>query len=203
MAARKTHNFLPTVFQTDTNKKFLSATVDQLVSEPDFVNLYGYIGRKFAPTFKSGDSYIAEPNISRQNYQLEPSVVIKDSKKNITFFATYLDLLDKIKHYGGDVNNHSRLFEQEYYSFDPRISYDKLVNFSQYYWLPNGPNPVAVNTSGIDLNITYVVTRDAANGRYVFTNNGVVDNSIILARGGTYNFVVNQPGVPFWIQSED
>ena len=202
MAARKTHNFLPTVFQTDTNKKFLSATVDQLVSEPDFVNLYGYIGRKFAPTFKSADSYVTEPNTSRQNYQLEPSVVIKDSRKNITFFATYLDLLDKIKHYGGDVNNHSRLFEQEYYSFDPRISYDKLVNFSQYYWLPNGPNPVAVNTSGIDLNITYVVTRDAANGRYVFTNNGVVDNSIILARGGTYNFVVNQPGVPFWIQSE-
>ena len=93
MAARKTHNFLPTVFQTDTNKKFLSATVDQLVSEPDFVNVYGYIGRKFAPTYKSGDSYVTEPNASRQNYQLEPSVVIKDTQKNITFFATYLDHL--------------------------------------------------------------------------------------------------------------
>ena len=53
-------------------------------------------------------------------------------------------------------------------------------------------------------NLTYNVTRDSANGRYVFTeaDTGVVDNSIILARGGTYNFVVDQPGFPFWIQTE-
>jgi hypothetical protein len=47
-----------------------------------------------------------------------------------------------------------------------------------------------------------VVTRDAANGRYIFKSNGVVDNSIILARGGSYTFTVDQPGVPFWIQTE-
>ena len=200
---RKTLKFLPSVFQTDTNQKFLSATMDQLVSEPNLTNLYGYIGRTFAPTYKTGDSYIIEPTADRQDYQLEPSLVIKNQDQSIKFFASYRDLLNQIKYYGGYTNNQSRLWEQEYYSFDPLISYDKFVNFSQYYWLPNGPDAVAVNTSGLPLTSTYTVTRDASNSRYIFTDeNGAVDYSIILARGGTYKFIVNQPGIPFWIQSE-
>ena len=202
MAERKTYNFLPTTFRSDTNQKFLSATMDQLVSDPDFMTLYGYIGRRFAPTYKSTDSYVLESTADRQNYQLEPSIVIKNTQQNTTFFATYVDLLDKISYYGGIVTDHSRLFEQEYYTFDPKISFDKFVNFSQYYWLPDGPDPVEVSTNGLDLDITYTVTRDSANGRYIFKNNGVVDNSIILARGGVYRFVVDQPGYPFWIQTE-
>ena len=202
MAARRTLNLLPIIFQTDTNSKFLSATMDQLVSEPNLTNLYGYIGRKFAPTYKSGDSYVTEHTADRQNYQLEPSVVIKNKQGDVTFFASYIDFLNKLKYYGGYVNNQSRLFTSDYYSFDPLISYDKFVNFSQYYWLPDGPDPVEVDTSGVELQTTYSVTRDVATGTYIFKNNGVIDNSIILARGGSYSFVVNQPGVPFWIQSE-
>jgi hypothetical protein len=202
MASRKTQTFLPQIFQTDTNKKFLSATMDQLVSEPDLQTLYGYIGRKFAPTYNSTDSYVIESTVDRQNYQLEPSIVIKDDQNNITFFATYLDLLAKIRYYGGITTDQSRLFEQEYYTFDPLISFDKFVNFSQYYWLPNGPDPVEVSTSGVDLTVTYTVERDAPNNRYIFKNNGVVDNSIILARGGVYEFIVDQPGYPLWIQTE-
>lgn len=80
MAARKSINLLPGVFQSDANKKFLSATVDQLISEPALKNLYGYIGRKFAPTFVNGDSYITEDSTDRQNYQLEPSTIIKDDQ---------------------------------------------------------------------------------------------------------------------------
>ena len=34
------------------------------------------------------------------------------------------------------VNNHNRLFSQEYYSWCPPIDLDKLVNFRQYVWLP-------------------------------------------------------------------
>ena len=200
---RKTRNFLPSVFQTDTNEKFLSATMDQLISEPILTTLYGYIGRKFAPTYKSGDSYLSESSADRQNYQLEPSIVVRGTQANsIDFFSTYIDYVNKLKYYGAYTDNHSRLFDAEYYSFDPMISFDKFVNFSQYYWLPDGPNPVTVDTTGIELNVTYNVTRDVATGSYIFTNNGVVDNSPTLPRGGVYKFVVDQPGNPFWIQTE-
>jgi len=202
MAARKSLNLLPGVFQTDTNQKFLSATVDQLISEPQLTKINGYIGRKFAPTYKAGDSYVVESSAVRQDYQLEPSLVIKNDIGQINFFASYDDFLNKIKYYGGFVDNQSRLFEQEYYSFDPGISYDAFVNFSQYYWLPDGPDAVTVTATGIDLVKNFRVVRNVANDRYDFYDNNVVNNNITVARGGTYTFTVDQPGSPFWIQTE-
>ena len=79
MANRKTLDFLPKTFQTETNEKFLNATLDQLISDVEFVKLNGFIGRKFAPTYNSNDSYILETDQNRKNYQLEPSVVVRDS----------------------------------------------------------------------------------------------------------------------------
>jgi hypothetical protein len=167
MASRKSSNLLPGVFQTDTNQKFLSATVDQLISEPNLKRINGYIGRKFAPTFKSGDSYIIEDSIDRQNYQLEPSVLVRNEQSDITFFATYIDFLNKVRYYGGFIDNHSRLFENEQYTFDPGISFDKFVNFSQYYWLPNGPSAVEVNTSGVELVKDFTITRNLDTGKII------------------------------------
>ena len=201
MAARKSINLLPGVFRSDANEKFLSATVDQLISEPALKNLYGYIGRKFAPTFVAGDSYISESSDNRQNYQLEPATIIKDKQGNTTFFASYIDFLDKIKYYGGLVNDHNRLFSSEYYSFDPKISFDKFINFGQYYWLPNGPSTVEVNTSGVELIKTFTVTRNDNANTYDYSVGTNKNNTLILARGGTYTFTVNQ-STRFWIQSE-
>jgi hypothetical protein len=79
MAATRTLNFLPEIFRTDTNKKFLAATVDQLISEPNFKKINGYIGRRVTPTFKPSDSYITETSRARQNYQLEPCAGVKDT----------------------------------------------------------------------------------------------------------------------------
>jgi hypothetical protein len=201
MAARKSINLLPNVFRTDVNDKFLSATLDQLISEPSLTNLYGYIGRKFAPTFVNGDSYITEASADRQNYQLEPATIITDTDDNTTFFASYIDFLDKIRYYGGFTDDHSRLFAGEYYSYDPRISYDKFVNFGQYYWIPNGPPAVQVNISGVELVKTFLITRNDNQNIYDYSVGGIKNNTLILARGGTYTFTVNQ-SAGFWIQSE-
>ena len=135
MAQIKTSNFLPDVFRTDANKKFLNATLDQLVTQPDLRNINGYVGRKFAPTFKSTDNYVPEPTALRQNYQLEPSVLVDDPITGENkFFASYIDLLNQVKYYGGLTNNQTRLFTGESYSYDGLFDFDKFVNFNQYYW---------------------------------------------------------------------
>jgi len=203
MAAIKTINFLPEVFRTNTNQKFLNATLDQLVTPPDLRKVNAYIGRKFAPTFKSTDNYQPEPTTLRQNYQLEPSVVVKDKTTgDINFFSSYVDLINQLKHDGAYTENQNRLFKSETYSFDGLFDFDKFVNFNQYYWLPTGPDPVQVFGSGVEAQATYTVTRDPSTGSYHFTGSGDAPNPILrLARGGTYKFIVNQPGYPFWIQS--
>jgi len=203
MAIRKSIDFLPGVFQTDVNKKFLSATVDQLISEPNLRKVDGYIGRTFAPTYKINDSYVTEIDTDRQNYQLEASIVVRDTTDKITFFSSYTDLLNKISYYGGPIDDHSRLFESEYYSYDPMINLDKFVNFGQYYWLEDGPDAVDVNTSGVEIEETYTVTRNLVTNKYNFvSSNGVITSAPTFARGGQYTFIVDQPGIPFWIQTE-
>lgn len=205
----KTLDFLPLIFQTTANRKFLNATLDQLVSQPDFKSVNGYIGRKFAPTFKITDNYILEPTTERQNYQLEPSVVSLDSNSKTQFFSTYTDLLQQISYYGGFTNNHSRLFSQASYTFDGQFDFDKFVNFSEYYWVTDGPestntfNTVNVFPSAVDFYQAYTVNRNVPLNSYNFSGyNNTPNPEIILARGGTYQFSVNQPGFKFWIQSD-
>ena len=203
MAQIQTVNFLPEAYRTPANQKFLNATLDQLVTQPDLRTINGYIGRKFAPTFKNTDNYQPESTLLRQNYQLEPSIVVTDPiTKNIDFFSSYIDLINQISHDGGFVDNHSRLFANESYSFDGLIDLDKFVNFAQYYWLADGPDVVAVFGAQAPTQETFTVPRNPSNGSYMFSTAGGVENPIIyLAYGGTYTFVVDQPGYPFWIQA--
>lgn len=202
MAARRTFNFLPSVFQTDTNRKFLSATLDQLVSEPEFTRLNGFVGRKYAPTYKSGDSYISEINNTRQNYQLEPSVVIKNSSDQIEFYSTYTDLLDKISYYGGKTDNHNRLFSSEYYTFSGLFDHDKFVNYQQYYWLPNGPIPVLINSEIVNANDTFTVSKDVDDNCFRVDSLTGENPEIVVARGGTYKFKTADATSRLYIQTE-
>lgn len=203
MAAIRSIDFLPEVFRTDANKKFLGATLDQLIQEPDFRKVSGFVGRTLAPSRRAGDNYVEEPTTARQNYQLEASTIVKNSTGDIEFLSTYTDLVDQIQFNGGLVNDHSRLFASEYYNFTSPIDYDKFVNFNRYYWLPNGPDAVQVFAGTVDLVADYTVTSNSTKGGYVIAGKGVGANpELVLARGGTYTFNINQAGNSFWIQTE-
>ena len=89
------------------------------------------------------------------------------------------------------------MFASEYYTYNPQVSFDKLVNFGQYYWLPNGPDYLDVSATGVELLKTYNVKRDATTGKFVFTDNGTEVSTVVLPRGGTYKFVIDSPGYPF------
>ena len=203
MPITKTINFLPAVFQSDSNKRFLNATLDQLMTEPNLVPINGYVGRKFAPGFSGINTYIKEPDALRADYQLEPSIVVKNKVTGeVDFHTTYPEVLQKIDFYGGNISNQDNLWESDFYSYNPRINADAFINFSQYYWLPNGPESVNVFAGEADLTRTFNVY--AENGLQVYNISGyntAPNPDIVLARGGNYTFNVNQPGKPFWIQT--
>ena len=231
MAYRKSLDFLPSIFQTKSNEKLLRATMDQLISEPEVRQLNGYIGRKFNPALTPSDSYIFEEFVDRQNYQLEPSSLYTDDNKNIKFVSSYVDLIRRIEDLGGIVDNPSRLFSADQYSYSGLFDFDKFVNYSSYYWLPNGPDEVSVfatdipvdqdievispsiytvvdgrfDTDGIDSQGFDVsgndISRLSKTG-YTFDTTGNLVNPVIrVARGGTYRFNVNQFGHGFFIQT--
>ena len=202
MALVNTINFLPKTFRTVTNQRFLGATLDQLVTDPVNVSVNGYIGRTFAPTYKLSDNYVSEPSKNRSVYQLEPSVVVKNENNEIELTSTYQDLLQAIETNNGFINNQQRLFASEYYNFDGHFDYDKFVNYNNYYWMPNGPDTVSVTAGQTPYQATYTVTRNTTVGGYTFSGIGPYPNvQLTLARGGTYTFLLDQPGYKFWIQS--
>ncbi len=195
---------LPKYFRTNANKKFLQATVDQLIQPGTVKKINGYVGRKNSKSTTGDDIFIKASDESRQNYQLEPGLIIKDTLDNTTFFKDYLDYINQLGVFGANTSNHARLNSQEFYSWDPHIDWDKFVNFQQYYWLPYGPDVIKI--SGLQENITSTykveIKAELDNNTYVFFPNGLTENpSIRLYRGQTYRFEINSPGNPFSIKT--
>jgi hypothetical protein len=191
MARVRTVEFLPEIFQTSTNKQFLAATLDQLVQEPAFTKIQGFVGRSVGPGVNPNDEYIKETTDIRSNYQLEPGVVLKKyNTSNVKDVITYPGITDAIGIAGGLTDNSDRLYTSDYYTWDPFVDLDKFSNFSQYYWLPAGPDSVDVYAGQLPMTDTFDVTRE--NGVYTF--GGLPGNNPVvrLVRGGSYNFNVAQ-----------
>lgn len=187
-----TVDFLPEIFQTPVNKQFLSATLDQLVQEPQFKTTQGYIGRHVGPGVNANDPYVIEPTVARTDYQLEPGVVQVDpaNSHRVVDIITYPGITDALNVQGAVTTNPQALYTSDYYTWDPFVDLDKFVNYAQYFWLPHGPDPVTVTSGGVPSTDNFTVTR--ANGYYTFS--GVAGNNpnLTLVRGGNYNFNVAQ-----------
>jgi hypothetical protein len=192
MAAKiRSVDFLPEIFQTPVNTQFLTATLDQLIQEPKYKQTQGYIGQKVGPGVMPEDGYVIEPTATRNNYQLEPGVVsIDPTTLKISDAITYPGIINALNTQGGITNQADRLFESEYYSWDPFVDFDKYNNYSQYYWLPNGPDLVTVAPTSIPTEQTFTVTRN--NGSYTFTDYAGTNPALTLVCNGRYKFVVAQ-----------
>ena len=191
MATVKTVDFLPEIFQTDANRQFLAATLDQLVQEPRFKKTQGFIGRRVGPGVNPNDRYVVEIDSTRTNYQLEPGVISLQPDTDVIRDAiTYPGLNDAITFQGGQGTRPDRLYQSEYYTWDPFVDFDTFVNFSQYFWLPDGPDAVDIRATGIPISADFEVTRD--NGVYTFSGISGENPIIDLVRGGNYTFSVAQ-----------
>jgi hypothetical protein len=206
MAIRRTVDLLPEIFRTETNRQFLSATLDQLIQEPNLKRTQGFVGRRVGPGVNPVDNYVVEPTAVRSDYQLEPGVTfLKTNTTTVEDVITYPGFIDTLALQNGNVERQDRLWQSDYYAWDPLCDLDKFVNYSQYYWLPGGPDSVNVGVSNVLISNSFDVTRTDLS--YAFSGVPGTNPTITLARGGNYTFNVNQvapdsaPGYNFWIQS--
>jgi hypothetical protein len=191
MSTVRSVDFLPEIFQTDANRQFLAATLDQLIQEPQFEKTEGFIGRRTGPGVNPRDRYVIEPTAARNDYQLEPAVVSIDPDTNrVQDAITYAGINDTVSFNGGLGSRPDRLYTSDYYTWDPFIDFDKFVNFSQYFWVPEGPDTVNVSATEIPVQANYPVTRQ--DGVYRFGGIAGENPVIELIRGGNYTFQISQ-----------
>ena len=206
---RRTVQHLPAFYRTDANQRFLASTMDPLVQKGSLERLDGFIGRQDAYTRKINDRYLPATSRDRYAYQLEPAVTYTrrdttsvNPEDQIEFTATYDDYINQIRYLGGKVNNHDRLNKETVYSWNPAIDLDKLVNYREYYWIPEGPGSIEIDSVGPAAVAEYTVTNNSQSA-YEFRHRENVNNPILtLYRGNTYRFDVNAKGHPFWIMTE-
>ncbi len=196
---RKSQDHLPRYFRTPYNTKFLSSTLDQLIQPGVAEKLNGYLGRKVSKAFIPTDNYIGGVTNDRENYQFEPAAVIKDDLGNVTYYKDYNDYINTVGNLGGSTVNHSRLNAQEEYAWNPHVDWDKLTNYREYYWLPNGPSLLTVVGQTKEIVSTYTVGlgENVDNVTYVFSPDGLTNNPTIkLYRGQKYRFEIDTPNHP-------
>ena len=146
---KKFVNKLPTILQTDTQKEFFSATVDQLFSPAEVEQAQGFIGRRTSDVFKPReDNYLQEPTKLRAAYQLEPIAYAVNTALEDTNEVFYEDFLNYLEYKGGDTSNHDRLFADTFYSFAPPIDVDKYLNYQNYLWLEDGGPIIFIQYAG-------------------------------------------------------
>ena len=171
---RRTVQHLPAFYRTDTNQRFLSSVLDPLVQKGSLERLDGFIGRQDSYTRAVSDRYIGATSADRFAYQLEPAVTYTDRdttsvnpEDQVKFTGTYDDYINQIKYHGGKINNHDRLNKEKIYSWNPAVDYDKLVNYREYYWMPEGPNAIQIDSAGTEAVVEYSVV-NKAKGAYNF-----------------------------------
>ena len=172
----KSSNFLPGYIRTDINTKFLSNTLDKLISKgsPEDINLY--VGKKSGTVYRpTKDFYLEEPRSIRSDYQLEPGVVFNDINGNVTDSLTYDDFLSQLK------LNWNRTkpdqLDSEYYVWNPPIDADMFTNFTSYYWLKFDPLPIqlegAINVTSDIIGKLQYTTPVQPNGKTLTFHNGM------------------------------
>ena len=198
---RNSATLLPLFFRTEANKKFLGSTLDTLISKGKLEKINGFVGSRASKTVKPVDRYLTEPTSNRRRYNLLPSVVVRDEFDDRTdWIGTYDDLLNQLDYFNAKTERADRLFSSKFYAWNPHIDFDKIANYRQYYWLPNGPSPVTV-TGLAEGSISSFNVQNQNSNAWVFTPDGSSNNPVIkLFRGATYKFEVNAPGHPFYIK---
>ncbi len=197
----RTLDFLPEIFRTKANEEFLTSTLDTLVQPPKVQKLQGFIGSKFGYGVNAADKYLTEPSKQRSDYQLNPAVVFKKKDTNVPLdVMTYTELNNALR-LAGSVAPESALYSNQFYSFDSFCDLDKMVNYSQYYWLPSGPEAVTVTNVLLSKTVSYNVTATPLAFSISAKNELIGDHNpeLTLVRGGTYYFNVDQDA-PFYIQ---
>ncbi len=167
-------NLLPAVFRTDTNKKILSAVVEDMFQPSAIENVNFAVGQ---PSSNAG---IAQEFLPRKNSrrQFETGLLVQDSS------GTRVLTADDIALSQGFADQHLNEKPAAVSVLDLPINPDKFVNWSNYYWLEEGmPTLYLVGTSleeGGVINIvediigkkSYTVPTQT-NGRRVELKNGM------------------------------
>lgn len=112
---------------------FFDDIIQQWFNPADQEIVNGYIGDRGSPSAAS-KIFLSEKDLQRQEYQLSPAYVSRNTDLSVRSLQFYSDLVGYLNQNGALTDNNDRLLSGAYYSWTPPINPNKLQNFSSYVW---------------------------------------------------------------------
>ena len=137
-------------------QKFFDDAIQPLFNSTQQKIVDGYIGDRGTPA-ALGKVFIEENSTERTEYQLSPVYCAKNDNNELLSVQFYPDLIKNLQHNGSITHNQNRLLSGTYYSWDPPINKNKMINYSNYFWDTK-------NKCGITTPDYVVMQRGADNG---------------------------------------
>jgi hypothetical protein len=163
-------DFIPRVFRTPLNKKWLGSTLDRMISKGDLEEISGYVGDTTGKTLKDiSDVYV---NTNSQ-INLQPAIVSFNEDLSLSGVTTLEDVYNSTQ-FNFDTFNFNAAYSSHAYSFVPPINIDKFINYSSYYWIPSLPI-IELAINGDDGNFDPVLYYTDKVYAIVETDNGPVE----------------------------
>ncbi len=128
----KSSTFLPGVFQSSLNEKWLNASLDLMISKGDLDDINAYVGAATGQELNDVNDLYLNTN---QLTHMQPTIVAKDASGEMTESISWDQIKDRIELEFNDYD-YNAAYNTRSYMFNPPINVDKFINFSQYYWCP-------------------------------------------------------------------
>jgi hypothetical protein len=185
MSENKFYKKLPDILQTTTVQNFFENTVEQLFSKSKVETINGFIGPFSSDSVNLAGEYLREPTVTKQFYGLSPAVnTVDETSGDSSNFIFYDELIDQLAVYGVDVRDHNKIFAENYSTFLPPVDTDKLLNFAEYYWYPEGPTAIEISgTAEQPINVERDILGQAS---YTSPTGVTLRNGMIVTFVGDY-----------------
>lgn len=117
-------------FKSETATSLIENTFNRMLSKDETVEISGTIGD--ADPAARVDRRIAEDDVHRQGFQLQPLMYTKVA--TVDHAKSTKDLYNQLTRLGVDVDRLPVWGDTERFNFAPPVDLDKLTNFTDYYW---------------------------------------------------------------------
>ncbi len=179
-------NFIPKVFNTETNQSWLDSTLDQMISKGELDIYEGFIGGRHGNYANKDDVYvnIKNPSVAKQSSQLKPAITLNDNDENITHTVAFDDVVNGIRE-NFDTYNYNAAYSSQPFVFSPPVNIDMLINYQNYYWVQNLPIYTSTN-SGAFKDIIKQITNESVYKLEDDNNTFFVENGMFIKFDGTW-----------------
>jgi hypothetical protein len=182
----KSSTFLPGVFRSDLNDKWLDGTMDLMISKGKLEDVDHFVGSQDGNTVNSiSDVYLDTVNLRH----LQPTIYSSNDDSSVNKHISWNQIKDKVDIEFNEYDYNSA-YSTRTYVFNPPVDIDKLVNYNNYYWASGMGPALIVNNTDTNYNpVTDLTNRITATIPYeVVINNTVVVKQMQLWNGMRLEF---------------